>query len=498
MQIIHQAPLAALGLGAAFTVLYGVADPVAAFAEVRTIDVTGSYVLNEELGESFQTAQDQARRDALRMAGEQAGVFVESLSDVRASMLEKDEIQAISASVLQVEKEEITSEVMEDGTINYRCHIVAFVDTASITREMLADRKALSDAVRRGKELQEESAQASTELQKLKGNYMSAASDTEKQGIRKQVKVNEKKMEALRYFEQGLALTAKKDYAEAAKAYQNAILAYPEYPVAHLELGNSFYHMGKPDLAMEYIGKASSLQPGNATAYFNMGVICYDRGDYGKAIHYLEKAIQTDPQYADAYVSLGLAYKFHGAGDPKKAAQCYAKAIAINPKDASAYNNIGSIYYDMKGYGEAIPYFQKAIQYNPWLVQPYDNLMKCYAYLGKYDDVEAWAERALAAVGHLQAFVAQGDAYYYAAKDMDRAAISYNNAVQSEGGKRYAPALAACGDLLREIKEYDSAEKAYEAALSIEPENLRASLGLNLLKVERGLKKISELNSDTE
>lgn len=34
MQIIHQTPMAALGLGAAFTVLYGVADPVAAYAEV--------------------------------------------------------------------------------------------------------------------------------------------------------------------------------------------------------------------------------------------------------------------------------------------------------------------------------------------------------------------------------------------------------------------------------------------------------------------------------
>ena len=41
MQIIHQAPLAALGLGAAFTVIWGVADPVAALAEVRVIEADG-------------------------------------------------------------------------------------------------------------------------------------------------------------------------------------------------------------------------------------------------------------------------------------------------------------------------------------------------------------------------------------------------------------------------------------------------------------------------
>ena len=31
MKTIHQIPFAALGMGAAFTVLWGVADPVAAF-----------------------------------------------------------------------------------------------------------------------------------------------------------------------------------------------------------------------------------------------------------------------------------------------------------------------------------------------------------------------------------------------------------------------------------------------------------------------------------
>ena len=43
MQIIHQVPLFALGMGAAFTVLWGVADPVAAFAEVKVVEADGYY-----------------------------------------------------------------------------------------------------------------------------------------------------------------------------------------------------------------------------------------------------------------------------------------------------------------------------------------------------------------------------------------------------------------------------------------------------------------------
>ena len=47
MQIIHQAPLSALGLGAAFTVIWGVADPMAAFAEVRVIEADGYYIMGD-------------------------------------------------------------------------------------------------------------------------------------------------------------------------------------------------------------------------------------------------------------------------------------------------------------------------------------------------------------------------------------------------------------------------------------------------------------------
>ena len=47
MQIIHQASLAALGLGAAFTVIWGVADPVAALAEVRVIEADGYYIMGD-------------------------------------------------------------------------------------------------------------------------------------------------------------------------------------------------------------------------------------------------------------------------------------------------------------------------------------------------------------------------------------------------------------------------------------------------------------------
>ena len=61
MQIIHQAPLSALGLGAAFSVIWGVADPVAALAEVRVIEADGYYIMGEGPEENAAVAKERAQ-----------------------------------------------------------------------------------------------------------------------------------------------------------------------------------------------------------------------------------------------------------------------------------------------------------------------------------------------------------------------------------------------------------------------------------------------------
>ena len=60
MQIIHQAPLAVLGMGAAFTILWGVADPMAAFAEVREVEAEGYYMMGDSPEERMDIAQQHA------------------------------------------------------------------------------------------------------------------------------------------------------------------------------------------------------------------------------------------------------------------------------------------------------------------------------------------------------------------------------------------------------------------------------------------------------
>ncbi|MBQ1510295.1 MAG: hypothetical protein IIZ54_05320 [Selenomonadaceae bacterium] len=139
MQIIRSVSFAALGLGAAFTVVYGVADPMAAFAEVRQVDVTGRYFIGE-VTENFAEARERAHEDALRMAAEQVSVLVESYSESHNMELTKDEIQTIAAAILSVKDTQYSYDTDSENHITVLCHILATADSDAITADMLRER----------------------------------------------------------------------------------------------------------------------------------------------------------------------------------------------------------------------------------------------------------------------------------------------------------------------------------------------------------------------
>ena len=139
MQIIRPTNSAALVLGVVFAMLLGIADPMAAFAEVRQVDVTGRYFIGGA-EENFADARERAKKDALRMAAEQMSVLVESYSESHNMELTKDEIQSIAAAILSVKKTEYTFDTDSENNITVLCHILATADSNAITEDMLKER----------------------------------------------------------------------------------------------------------------------------------------------------------------------------------------------------------------------------------------------------------------------------------------------------------------------------------------------------------------------
>ena len=172
-----------------------------AYAEVKTIEADGYYIMGDGLDENQAVAKERARADAKRAASEQAGLFIESISEVKNSKLTRDEIRTISSTVLQVKSDPVKLEV-EGSSVKFHCHMVALVDTANVTSQLKQDKSELEEATRRNKELAEENARINAELAELKAKFKTAT-EPEKQEIKAEVKRNETQFTVAQLIEKG-------------------------------------------------------------------------------------------------------------------------------------------------------------------------------------------------------------------------------------------------------------------------------------------------------
>ena len=446
MQIIHQAPLSALGLGAAFTVIWGVTDPVAAFAEVRVIEADGYYIMGDGPEENAAVAKERARADARRAASEQAGLYVAGMTEVKKGKLTRDEIRTISAAVLEVKEDGVTPEVLGGTVIQYHCHMKAVVDTGSITEQLRQDRQSFVEAVQRNKELEAENARINAELAELKERYKTT-SEARKQEINREVKRNEDAFTAVQWNEKGMERLNRKDYQGAIEYFRRAIDLDPQYASPWSNMGHAYNKLGDYNKAIECCCKAIDLDPKFASPWSNMGYTYNKLGDYNKTIECCCKAINLDPKFASPWNNMGVAY--NKLGDYNKAIECYRKAIELDPKFANPWNNMGDVYNKLGDYNKAIECCRKAIGLDPKYAGPWNNMGYAYGELGDYNKAIECYRKAI----ELEPKVAtiwnnMGFAYYYLG-NYQKAVECLRKAVELEpGSESYQRNLEAAKKLL--------------------------------------------------
>ena len=389
MQIIHQAPLAALSMGAAFTVFYGVADPVAAFAEVQTVEADGYYVVGDGPDENMAVARERAKADARQKASEKAGVFVESLSEVKMGELTRDEVKTISANVLEVLQDEPVTPVpiqVETSTgplsvLRLHCHMVAKVDTANVMAEMRQSRQQLDEAVQHNKQMEKELARINAEIASLKEKYKTAT-ESQKQKINQEVKRNEREFEAEEWNRKGRAFYVKGKHAQAIECYLKAVELAPNNSNYWNNLGQAYGDTGDKDNWIRCMNKAIDLNVQNAYPYSNLGVYHYNEGNYEKAKGYFEKAIELKPDFATAWGNLGNTYGH--LGNKEKYLECHRKAVAFDPKDPYRWSGLGGAYKYLKNYNKAIECYRKAVELDKDHAWGWEGMGDSYMKLEKY------------------------------------------------------------------------------------------------------------------
>ena len=466
MQSRYQIPLAALGAGAAFTVIFGVANPMEAYAEVRIYTGVGTCTIGD-LGTPAQ-AKNLAHAKALQNAREQAGVYITNYTHTINTQLAANEISAITNIILkegEVTYQQVPGEFNGQPVIAYTASLQARIDTDGVKNWLYGDEKKKNIIIQQNETVQRDINNSINEKERLAQQYNGAGSQQEKEAIRREYNEADKKLLAGQKLDEALALYYKGDYDGAIRVNNEALALNPESDVAYNNRGNAYVAKGEYDRSIADFTQTLAINPKCVEAYNNRGVVYTYKGEYDRAITDFNQALSIDPKSVEAYNNRGNTYNYKDEYD--RAITDYTQALAINPKCVEAYNNRGNAYKGKGEYDRAIADYTQALSINPKCANAYNGRGNAYKGKGEYDRAIADYTQALA-INPKYAYAYNGRGNAYKGKgEYDRAIADYTQALAIN--PKYAKAYNNRGLAYNHKGEYDRAIADWQQYLIFNP-----------------------------
>ena len=183
------------------------------------------------------------------------------------------------------------------------------------------------------------------------------------------------------YYNLGVALAKRGEFAGAVDQYRTVLKLKPAYPNVHYFLAVALASSGQSDEAISHYRQALQINPNDATAHNNFGNLLADQGLLDEAIEQYREAVRIRPKYTGAYFNLGLA--FEDRGDLDEAARQYGKALQLDPNHANAHNNLAVILQRQGQREAAISHFREALKIRPDFPEAQRGLARLLSESGK-------------------------------------------------------------------------------------------------------------------
>jgi tetratricopeptide (TPR) repeat protein len=145
-----------------------------------------------------------------------------------------------------------------------------------------------------------------------------------------------------RYVEEGQRYADEGNWAEAIKAYKQAVSLNPKDGDAYIGMGDAYMSAGKYEEAFAAYREGIRAAPWNADAHYSLGAAYNDMAQYGEAFKPFVQAIRLDPNYAEAYYGIGFAYQ--NLENFKEASGYLRSAIRLRPDYPEAQLSLGRTY----------------------------------------------------------------------------------------------------------------------------------------------------------
>ena len=322
----------------------------AAHAEEKTFrkevrQIVGS---SQSQDDARQAAIAKAKRDAL----EEAGTWVQSVSEVKNMKLVRDDVMAISMGVTRTR---IVDEApfLEGRAVGILVVAEVSVDTTGLAERVqgfLADQDRLEEKKAesaREAELLAKLAELEKRMAALQAGAQARRTEQE-QALRRDFQENSRKLAAQEAFRKGETFSAEpgtgvryKDPRAAIAAFTEAIKYDPGFPDAYAQRGRAYTDMKEYEQALEDINHALKLDPALARAYRARAKTYVELEKYKLAVADATDAIRLQPDVASPYLTRGTAWR--KLGEYRKALVDYDEGIRLSPKHARAYSGRATV-----------------------------------------------------------------------------------------------------------------------------------------------------------
>lgn len=175
-------------------------------------------------------------------------------------------------------------------------------------------------------------------------------------------------------------LMARKQYAEAAIAYQKLLQQEPRNAILLNKIGIAYHQQSMLDQAKRYYERATKADRTYASAYNNIGTIYYQRKNFRKAIRAYKKALEIHPDMASVQSNLG--YACFGQRQYDEAMAAFHRALELDPTVFDrGRTSTGVLLQDRSVEDKGMFYFFLAKSFASM-----DNAERCAHYLRKARD----------------------------------------------------------------------------------------------------------------
>ena len=253
---------------------------------------------------------------------------------------------------------------------------------------------------------------------------------------------------------------------QAAEQIYHQILAVEPNHVAALHLlGVIARQLGKPEVAVRYIGHAIRLNPDYAEAHNNLGNALRDQGKLDEAVASYRRALELMPDYVEAQHNLGHA--LIGQGRLADAIGCYRRTLELKPDHVGAWFNLGNALMEQGSLGDAMDCYRRATELKPDYAEAHNNLGHALKEAGKLDDAVACHRRALELKpDYAEAYFNLGSALKNQEK-LDEAIACYRRALELR--PNFAEIHNNLGTAFNLQGRVDDAVACFQRALELKP-----------------------------